>query len=383
LSFQDFVRAQKKTGESTRGWRTDSAKGEDDISGSSEGILLHWLLAEGNYVRYRGHKNGGTSKAKFHKELAETMNAKKVKVLRTAEQVCNKIHMLEQKFKAAHKWTQETGQGVTDNDKFEKYVRGICHVYYELLPIMQDRAMSQALATNEDDDLSDPDCVEKLLEASGAETVEELLEAAGKVERAKEASSPEEFALSGSEKNDNDLDENVDDDLSTDNSDSSYATPNETTNKRKKTVASKNTAATSSSTAATSSEASLIKPRKPSIAGATESSVKSAKKKAKEKEDMFDRNIFFQNTLDSRKAQVQEQVRHNLVLETQVLAETKLKETEDKIKRIELAEKEDDIRMKRIEKVMELKNRGMTAASIKILFPDFKEIVDVVFQNNA
>jgi predicted Holliday junction resolvase-like endonuclease len=76
-------------------------------------------------------------------------------------------------------------------------------------------------------------------------------------------------------------------------------------------------------------------------------------------------DFFFKNSLDSKKAQVREQVRHNLVLETQVLAETKLKETEDKIKHIELAEKEDDIRMKRIEKVMELKNRGMTAASIK------------------
>ena len=61
-------------------WKNDSPRGEDDLVGSLEGILMKWMMEEGNYRKYHGYKHGGKSKNQYHKELSTLMNESNVLV---------------------------------------------------------------------------------------------------------------------------------------------------------------------------------------------------------------------------------------------------------------------------------------------------------------
>jgi hypothetical protein len=335
----------KKLKGTTRGWRTDSPKGPDDFGGSSEAILLHWLLSEGNYARYRGHKNGGKSKVQFHKELAEKMNAANVQVTRNSDQVGNKIQMFEEKFRVAFKWANETGQGVTDELDFRKAVLKRCHVYYDLLPIMQDRANAKPLASSDDIDLSVDDSDSKLcddvdeLDADFVEqTIEEDHDDAKKVAN-NQPNNPRK-------RNINDIADSFDDERST-------HTP----------VGNKYFSDSVASVRGTSS---------------TKSITKSARKKSCKKEEI-DRTQLFLQSMDNRKAQLEEQARHNKVIEMGVAVETKIKETQEKIKLLELQEKQQEMRMRSVERVQSLKREGISGPDIVALFPELKDIVEIIF----
>ena len=73
-------------------WNNDGLKGEDDPH-TSMSILLNWMLAEGNYAKYRGKHNDGKKKKQIQVKLAEKMTAE-TKSQRDFKQVERKIrHM--------------------------------------------------------------------------------------------------------------------------------------------------------------------------------------------------------------------------------------------------------------------------------------------------
>ena len=71
-----------------------------------------------------------------------------------------KISYYEQQFKEAHMWaTGTTGAGLQETDvgDFESSCRKKCQYYFDLLPIMGDRAMSKPKATSDELDISSSD----------------------------------------------------------------------------------------------------------------------------------------------------------------------------------------------------------------------------------
>jgi len=120
---------------------------------------MDWLLEEGNYNKYCGKNNDGVKKSYWHTILALKMTDE-TKSTRDATSVKNKINHLEESFKKAHKFaTSETGAGLEEKhgtETFQDMVRKICLYYYEMLPIMQDRAKVKPKVTSynlfDDDD---------------------------------------------------------------------------------------------------------------------------------------------------------------------------------------------------------------------------------------
>jgi hypothetical protein len=130
-------------------WEKDGKNGPSDPNNSAN-VLLQWLTTEGNFARFRGNKEG---KKKFQicDEIVLLLQENEVKVSRNAKMVLDKIQSMETKFKAAHDWAGDTGQGVdvTEAD-FEAAVKKRCKYYYDLLPVMGDRSGFRALATTRD-----------------------------------------------------------------------------------------------------------------------------------------------------------------------------------------------------------------------------------------
>eukprot|EP00977_Amphora_coffeiformis_P023604 scaffold13773_cov76-Amphora_coffeaeformis.AAC.1 len=88
------------------------------------------------------------------------MNSAGVKVRREHKQVLLKIQNLEDTFRRAHDFaTSETGAGIFDKEgegTIKDAVLKICPYYYDLLPIMSERASAKPKATSEAlDDSSD------------------------------------------------------------------------------------------------------------------------------------------------------------------------------------------------------------------------------------
>ena len=142
-------------------WLNDGADGPDDRM-SSEAILLDWLTTEGNYsLKWRGKDAKGKNKKQIASEIAEKMNAAKVRVKRDGKQVMNKIAHIEKAFRAAHDFANsETGQGLkeTDEGQFDDAVEKKCQYYFDLLEVFGDRASAKPKATSHDNlDSSDKD----------------------------------------------------------------------------------------------------------------------------------------------------------------------------------------------------------------------------------
>eukprot|EP00977_Amphora_coffeiformis_P025485 scaffold20183_cov123-Amphora_coffeaeformis.AAC.1 len=72
------------------GWKSDEANGPEDPI-SSMHILLDWILSPGNYSKFRGKNNNGTTKNQYAQMLANHMNSAGVKVHHEHKQVLSKI----------------------------------------------------------------------------------------------------------------------------------------------------------------------------------------------------------------------------------------------------------------------------------------------------
>lgn len=132
-------------------WEKDGKEGPNDPN-SSINILMNWLTTEGNYGKFRGHDNHGKRKLAFGLQIAKKIKDAGCRVARSGEAVVKKIQEIEGKFIKAHDWVNNTGQGVREQDgmaTFEECVRQRCKWYFELEPIMGDRAKAQPKATTE------------------------------------------------------------------------------------------------------------------------------------------------------------------------------------------------------------------------------------------
>lgn len=134
-------------------WKDDGKNGPEDPN-NSEKLLLDWLLKAGNYsLKWKGKKNGGKTKTQIAEMIATTINSTGVKEPRNAKQIMNKIEHLERQFKAAHDFANtETGAGLEENDigSFDEAVQKHCSMYYDLLPIMGERASAKPKALSHD-----------------------------------------------------------------------------------------------------------------------------------------------------------------------------------------------------------------------------------------
>lgn len=88
-------------------WDKDGENGPAD-SVTSMSILLAWLLDEGNYRKFRGTDNNGTSKMQYGQVLSDRMKDASCRTPRTAEAVVKKIQEIETKFVRAHDWASNT-----------------------------------------------------------------------------------------------------------------------------------------------------------------------------------------------------------------------------------------------------------------------------------
>jgi hypothetical protein len=130
-------------------WNRDGKDGPSDLN-NSMGILMRWLLTPGNLSLFRG-PHGGKSKQKICGEIAEIINSHNVLIRRDAKGVKNKIDYIIGMFNKAHDFATNTGAGMkeTDEGTFESAVKKICPYYFELLPIIGDRASARPMLTNE------------------------------------------------------------------------------------------------------------------------------------------------------------------------------------------------------------------------------------------
>jgi hypothetical protein len=132
-------------------WRNDGPVGKEE-EGCSERILLDWLMAEGNYAKFRGGpQTKGKTKRKVAAEIARIINDKGVRVPRHDKQVENKIQHIEKQFKAAHDWANTvTGAGLEVNDRgsFDDAMKQKCPQYFDLLDVMIERSSVKPKATN-------------------------------------------------------------------------------------------------------------------------------------------------------------------------------------------------------------------------------------------
>jgi hypothetical protein len=126
-------------------WDSDSFNGGP----TSIDVLLDWLTTEGNYSRYKG---GSSQKGESKTVLCSGIVGELINVGivgRKAEHVREKIGKLEASFKVASDWLAQTGQGVSDEKQISDALISRCAYYYQLEPIMADRASTRPLCTSD------------------------------------------------------------------------------------------------------------------------------------------------------------------------------------------------------------------------------------------
>lgn len=132
-------------------WNADGPKGYDDPV-NSELLLVEWLCEEGNYAKYRGSDNGGKSKISFCQDIANMLKRRGMRSERSAKNVLDKITNIENRFRHAFDFAHQTGAGLKSkgDGTFEETLTKKFRYYFDLLPIIADRASAHPSTTSDD-----------------------------------------------------------------------------------------------------------------------------------------------------------------------------------------------------------------------------------------
>ena len=131
---------------------------------NTKGLLIDWLVTPGNYAKRRGNLQG-ISKQQIQQDVASFINQAGLKMGITRnsnqKQVGTKIQDIESKYKSALSFSQNTGEGIREDQKlsdeqFEHMIKQKFKHFYTLQPIFEDHACMQprddlgTFDTNED-----------------------------------------------------------------------------------------------------------------------------------------------------------------------------------------------------------------------------------------